>query len=85
MEYDTSKVDPAKAHASSFHHQDLLNDSPGKIKTTVEGSKRRSQSVSMTFGTTVTNSYTISNKVGLKAKIPSFADVRDQVVSVIIT
>lgn len=35
IEYNTESIDPRKAKAATFHHQDLKNDSPGTLKTTV--------------------------------------------------
>ena len=38
-----------KAKATTFKHQDLSNNSPGTLKTSVSGSKKSSKSVTMTF------------------------------------
>lgn len=43
IEFDVSAIDPLKAKADSFHHQDLKNDSPGSLKTTVQGQKKQSK------------------------------------------
>lgn len=37
--YDTSVIDPSKSKGTAFHHQSLINNSPGTISSTVTGTK----------------------------------------------
>lgn len=51
-----TNVTPQKAKASSFYFQDLTNNSPGTVKTSVSGTKKTSKVVTLKFDGSVSNS-----------------------------
>ena len=58
--------------------QNLVNNSPGTITSTVSGTTSTTRSATMSFSEKVTNSFTISEKISIKAGIPGVADFTEE-------
>lgn len=78
ISYNTSSIDGTKSVATLLHHQLIVNDGPSTVDSTVSGSTKVTQAMTMTFSETITDSFTIAEKIAVQAQVPQVATFSEE-------